>query len=334
MCGKATFEERLVDWEIIAETSIGAAHRDAKKPNQDCVGTPTPGTWKVLCVADGHGSGRHFRSDRGAKLAVDAASKVAVELERYARELASERSPTRERTSASAEADNNAARMEGSEDDGVNFYPQEPFTRLNALGDYAKHRFPRDIVRLWREAVDQDLDKNGVTDAERDAIRGEYGEGEMKRLQETPHLIYGTTLLFVGIADTFIVYAQIGDGDILTVSDDNKLERPIARDPALFANETTSLCTKEAERQIRVVIQTLADKPPALILAMTDGYSNSYRDDASFERVGRDFLERLRNKSGIDDVRGKLKAWLETISEQGSGDDISLALAYRVPLPC
>lgn len=261
---------------------------------------------------------------------MEATKQAAADLERYALEVASERSATREGAMALIDANYMRARSTESGSSEILPHPQRSFARPNALQDYAKNRFPRDILKLWREAVLNHVEKQPFTDDERDAISEEYGEDEWKHLLETPLLVYGTTLIFVGIADTFIVYAQIGDGDILVVGDDGAVEHPIARDPALFANETTSLCTEDAERHIQVVVQHLVEKPPALILAMTDGYSNSYRDEASFYRVGTDFLERLCRENGIAEVRSKLEMWLQTISEQGSGDDISLALAYRV----
>jgi hypothetical protein len=67
---------------MYAASAIGADHRRVHSPNQDAValkrfGSPGPGSLVVLAVADGHGDARHFRSDRGSKLAVAAAIAAA-----------------------------------------------------------------------------------------------------------------------------------------------------------------------------------------------------------------------------------------------------------------
>ena len=71
--------------------------------------------------------------------------------------------------------------------------------------------------------------------------------------------------------------------------------------------------------------QALAGAPPALILAATDGYANSYRDEASFQQVARDLWEMLRDE-GVETVRSNLKNWLNEASQQGSGDDITVGI--------
>ena len=54
----------------------GTSHALTNLPNQDAVAYRREGRWTYLAVADGHGSKRHYRSDRGAAFAVA----TAVEL--------------------------------------------------------------------------------------------------------------------------------------------------------------------------------------------------------------------------------------------------------------
>ena len=54
-------------------TAHGAAHIQHGKPNQDAFLGMNIGGWTVIAVADGHGSAPHFRSDRGARIAVESA---------------------------------------------------------------------------------------------------------------------------------------------------------------------------------------------------------------------------------------------------------------------
>lgn len=62
--------------ELAGETAgvsvRGVSHLQAKLPNQDAVGTRREGEWALMAAADGHGAKRHYRSDRGARFAVEA----------------------------------------------------------------------------------------------------------------------------------------------------------------------------------------------------------------------------------------------------------------------
>jgi hypothetical protein len=64
-------------WQVHAASAIGAAHVKDGRPNQDAVAhqvlmLPGGSALLVVAVADGHGDSLHFRSDRGARMAVAA----------------------------------------------------------------------------------------------------------------------------------------------------------------------------------------------------------------------------------------------------------------------
>jgi hypothetical protein len=68
-------------WQILTATERGAAHRASRIPNQDAVAAvPIGPGGAVAAVADGHGHSRHFRSARGARLAVTVACRAAQDL--------------------------------------------------------------------------------------------------------------------------------------------------------------------------------------------------------------------------------------------------------------
>jgi len=72
---------RADEWQVVTATERGAAHRAAGIPNQDAVATcPLERGGMVAAVADGHGHSRHFRSARGARLAVSIACQAARDL--------------------------------------------------------------------------------------------------------------------------------------------------------------------------------------------------------------------------------------------------------------
>lgn len=235
----------------------------------------------ILALADGHGSPRCMRSQRGARLAVAVAHLIRGHL---------------------------AAK-----------------SNLSYIKHWAEEQLPLELVRHWRERVERLVAREPFTPDELEPL-----DAKTRRdLEIDPHIGYGTTLMAVVVAPTFVFYLQLGDGDILTVSADGEVARPLPRDERLIANETTSLCTPQAWNETRVVFQALAGAPPALILAATDGYANSFRDAAGFEQVARDLWAMIREE-GWDPVRKQIKDWLGEASELGSGDDISIAVAARV----
>ena len=110
-------------------------------------------------------------------------------------------------------------------------------------------RLPHIIVDAWRQAVECHLAEAPFTDAEWARLSAKDGDGARQRVEAKRNwwLAYGATFLLCVVTPGFILYAQLGDGDILLVSQDGSVARPNWQaDPRLFANETTSLCMPEA----------------------------------------------------------------------------------------
>ena len=174
----------------------------------------------------------------------------------------------------------------------------------------------RRIVERWTEAVKDDMQNKSFTDEEADDVRG------------NPLLAYGTTLLAAAVTKNFILYLQIGDGDILTVSETGNVARPIAKDLNLIANETYSLCMPNSWKLFRFGLQPLSDPLPALIMLSTDGYSNSYKTEDDFFKVAKDILG-IARAEGETVIRENLGTWLKETSEKASGDDITVGAIFR-----
>jgi serine/threonine protein phosphatase PrpC len=249
--------------------------------------------WKkdffFLSISDGHGSKKYFRSHIGSRLAVFAAYEVIKEF---------------------------TEKM----DNTIN---------LSSIKEFAELRLPQSIIREWEKNVRNDLKSNPFEERELTSLEKNEGITVRKQLENNPFIAYGATLLSVLITDTYILYLQLGDGDILIVSEEGETSRPIPKDERLIANETTSLITKDACKEFRVQFERLSENPPALILVSSDGYANSFCDEESFLRIGSDFLALIR-ADGLKKVGQNLPAWLEEASEKGSGDDISLGIISRI----
>ena len=138
---------------------------------------------------------------------------------------------------------------------------------------------------------------------------------------------YGTTLIVVAITDQFAIFLQLGDGDILIVSQDKIIDRPFPNDPRILANETTSLCSPNACADFRIAVRDLEGQHIGLILVATDGYSNSFCENHDFLKAGSDFFSILQSE-GAPFIDKRLEIWLTETTDKGSGDDITLGLIY------
>lgn len=183
---------------------------------------------------------------------------------------------------------------------------------------------PKTFVSCWQEKVKSDLADNPISSTELFNLEKKSGQVALSEINENPFLIYGTTILATLITGNELIYWQLGDGDILEVFFDGEVHRPIARDARLFANETTSLCLPDSWRDFQV---TISNTTPSLIILSTDGYANSFLDEAGFLQVGTDILEIIRNE-GLDTVNKNLSDWLEESTLRGSGDDITVGIVY------
>lgn len=280
------------DWRVVGRSVRGAAHERGGLPNQDAIlWSPIEGRGLplILAVADGHGGAKYFRSDVGARLAVE----TAVEVLR--------------------------AFVSGHGDEVEN---------LSLLKRTAEEWLPKTLVRGWREAVEAHIGLNPLDAKESDSFESNYGAAARRRAQTDLTRSYGATLIAAAVTDAFILYVQLGDGNILAVADTGEVSAPLPPDERLFANETTSLCAEDAWRDFRIGFRPISHPPPALVLLSTDGYPNSFRDETAFYKVGSDLLEIIR-ASGISKVESQLESWLTESTYVGSGDDVTLGVMCR-----
>jgi serine/threonine protein phosphatase PrpC len=187
-----------------------------------------------------------------------------------------------------------------------------------------EEKLPRLIVNMWSDSVEKHLKINSISEGELDGLEAKNKDNVL----EKPQIAYGATLLGVVISGNFIVYLQIGDGDIITISEDGEIGRPLPKDERFIANETVSLCTDQAWNEFSVIFKVIDEKTPALIMISTDGYSNSFRSEADFNKAALDYHLYLRDE-GEDYVSNNLKKWLECTAAEGSGDDTTVVLIAK-----
>jgi hypothetical protein len=282
----------VMPWHALAASVRGASHERNNLTNQDAVRLRNPvGTddFLLMAVADGHGSSRSFRSERGSALAGECAMRV---LRDFVKRLG----------------------------------PDAPLSRVR---QQAKTRWPREMVAAWRKAVRDDLEKTPFSPLDFAAFPEpppvlKPGED----LPPTAYLAYGATLVAVAITRRYILYSQLGDGDILTIREDGEVSRPLTKQHEFMSNQTVSMCTHMAFRQFQIRVEPCRAVLPSLIMLSTDGYANCFGNEEAFYRVGADLLVYLRSH-GIDFVGQMLGDWLRESSHDGSGDDITVGLAVR-----
>jgi hypothetical protein len=257
-------------------------------PNQDAViWSPPHGSsdFAATAVADGHGSNRCFRSETGARIAVEIGLMLVSDL----------------------------------------------MSRAGASGGApGLEQLARSLAETWTEAVASDLEREPFSEQELRHLEELEGPDARLEVMEGPSLAYGTTLLLAGADDRGVVLLQIGDGDILTVSESGVVTRPLPADPRSIGNATASLANATAPQDARIRSLPAAEaEVPSLVLAATDGYANSFAEDAGFLKVGSDLLTMIR-ADGLRTVGDQLEGWLGEVSELGSGDDVSLGLLVAI----
>jgi hypothetical protein len=277
-------------WTALSASTRGNWHETIGQKNQDSVRVqPGPHGSVLLAVSDGHGGAHSFRSDRGSAFAVECATRL---LARFLTRLG----------------------------------PDVPLGRLRHQMATA---WPRQIVHQWRKAVRADVRADPFTPLDFAAfpepVPATPPDGNWPY---SAFLAYGATLLVAALTRDHVICAQLGDGDILTVTGAGEVNRPLERHHAFYQEQSASLCTHGAPREFQVAVLPVRTLHPALVMLSSDGYANCFGNDEGFFKVGSDLLH-YAHERGRDFLAEHLGAWLHDSSRDGSGDDISVALGLR-----
>jgi len=227
-------------WELLKGEVKGAA----KKYSQDrCTARHVAeGRAVVLAVADGHGSAPHFRSDLGARWAVEEFAVCAQEF---------------------------AAAAVRYDDEAEQYEDKGPW--WNALAELRAEarRLPQLVAHRWYERATLHDCNSPAHGAHRHPPKG-------------PDLTaYGTTLVGAVLTRRLLVCWQLGDGDVVVLDAAGTPYTPLYTGPDL-GDETDSLCAPESWHHARCHWQPLTSEGPSGVLLSTDGLSKSFTDHQGF----------------------------------------------------
>lgn len=186
----------------------------------------------------------------------------------------------------------------------------------------------KSIIARWNSLVEQDMRQYPFDEDELSGVsekaRRRYEAGE--RLQAA----YGTTLIGAVLADDFWLGLQIGDGKCVAVSETGEFTQPIPWDEECFLNVTTSLCDENAAKEFRFCFSRTL---PAAVFIGSDGIDDCFAGD---ERLYDFYRVTLKSFAETDEETAiaQLNEYLPTLSEKGSGDDMSVGILVNTDLVC
>lgn len=280
-------------WRVFGFSQTGSAHRRLGAVNQDHVDWRSDplGRRFAAAVADGHGAAPHFRSDIGARLAVQSA------LECLERRLAN---------GADASPSNGVAGT--------------------SIGNVISNAIGAEIESRWIDLVQAHLREHPYTHREfasREFASHEdsagtrpYGSTLVAAAASPRWLVTAQ----IGDGDSCLGYAGKPLQRIDAAQDQFQGEQTLS----LCLENAAQYFT------IHVVDLDWSASPPDFVVLSTDGVAKSFPSSAAYERAVAQFREMCMSPSNqFADVAKHIPAWLNEVSLRGSGDDATLLLAMR-----
>lgn len=195
--------------------------------------------------------------------------------------------------------------------------------QLESIHHWLAEELPKQLVGAWRKAIEADWHRRVLPPEHQDATFAAE--------------IYGSTLGLVVMTPRWWGHTGLGDWDLVLLSNDQP-DRIISEegDNHQQGEATESLCLTQASTcfSARTAVYPLSsehDQTCGLVLT-TDGIRKSCASDADHLTLSRYLLEESQaHQFQIAGVTEHLDASLDRISREGSGDDVSVALACFGP---
>lgn len=279
----------------------------------------------VVCVSDGHGSSPHFWSDKGAEFAIQSAVEllsasidkvlVALDLKEYSKTNKNIAKSYVKRWSRKCFEDLCSIEIDDLKSKIKEIEEKEFDVAIKYLDELTAFE---DLKKDYRFIISE----NPVLTEENQKQIGDLVTRFTKlSLKE----IYGcTSVVYFQVKDSGKWYAfKIGDSDLF-ISFGDEFLKPIKDDPKCFLNETTSLCNSNAVDSFCFPEKQFLDKIPVSIFASTDGVANSFSSEEYLSK----FYSQIQfsfDEDGEFIGERDIKEYIPKLSENGSGDDVSIA---------
>jgi len=170
---------------------------------------------------------------------------------------------------------------------------------------------PTSIVQTWKQEVVGTAFQKGL---------------DVNQNIQSVWLQFGSTLVAAALHPEWILLLQLGDGDILVVEANGTTHRFAESTLEDVGEATHSLCEPNADARMMWQLLPLTGEKPLLLLC-TDGYSKSFATQSDFLQAGRDWF-RLLQEFEPEQIQQQMDGWLDETSDQGSGDDVTVAVVY------
>lgn len=177
----------------------------------------------------------------------------------------------------------------------------------------------KNILAEWHDQVEHDVQREPFQQEEMQNVSAKYQRRYLAG--EINAKAYGTTLIVVCTTAAYWFGIQIGDGKCVEILRDGEIVEPVPWDSQCEMNVTTSICDSDAFDEFRYAWGTEA---PAAFFIGSDGIEDSYTTEQELHELYRSIFE-IYIDHGETIVKDEVEAYLPKISQQGSGDDVSIA---------
>ncbi|MCT0249411.1 protein phosphatase 2C domain-containing protein [Synechococcus sp. CS-205] len=192
--------------------------------------------------------------------------------------------------------------------------------RANEWARWLEAELPQRIHSRWlAEVLDHWQRQAALAPAQTAAAEAQGSEDQVP-------LSYGTTLGLVVMAPGWWGYTGLGDWDLVQVGPGGEAVLLSEEAPQEGGGEATgSLCLEQAPRMFRSGLKPIEHRGAAFgLLLSTDGIRKSCATDTDFLALAAHLI--ATPGTGASDA---LAANLEQITSEGSGDDVSVAMALH-----
>lgn len=195
--------------------------------------------------------------------------------------------------------------------------------------DFQLRSLSKNILLNWHKLVDEDVANRPFTDSELEPVTQKYTDKYLSGDSSLVAKAYGTTLIAVCITSEYWFGIHIGDGKCVEFDEHLECFEPIPWDDTCQANVTTSLCDSDAIDEFRFF---KSKNMPLAVFLGCDGIDDSYANDKELHNLYRSILH-IFAEHGCDKGKSEVREFLPSLSQRGSGDDVSIAGLIKSDLP-